>query len=71
VKIPWQGTAKPTQAGDTMGFYFGLSTQDTAGAGREEYASLPVTLFAGTSACPSVLPLPWCDNRAWCHPTLK
>lgn len=71
VKLPWQGTAKPTQAGDTMGFYFGLSTQDTAGVGREEYASLPVTTFAGASSCPIAPPLPWCDDRAWCHPTLK
>ena len=54
-----------------MGFYFGLSTQDTAGVGREEYASLPVTTFAGASSCPIPPPLPWCDDRAWCHPTLK
>jgi hypothetical protein len=70
VQIPWQGTAKPTQAGDTMGFYFGLSTQDTAGVGREEYASLPVVAVSG-STCPTSPPLPWCDDRTWCHPTLK
>ena len=70
VQLPWAGTAKPTQAGDTMGFYFGLSTQDTVGVGREEYASLPVPAVSG-STCPVSPPLPWCDDRTWCHPTLK
>jgi hypothetical protein len=70
VQLPWQGTAKPTQPGDTMGFSFGLSTSDTVGAGREEYAGLPVAAVTG-STCPTTLPLPWCDGRTWCHPTLQ
>jgi len=70
LQLPWAGTAKPTMAGDTMGFYFGLSTQDTPGVGREEYASLPVPAVAG-STCPISPPLPWCDDRTWCHPILE
>jgi hypothetical protein len=70
VKLPWQGTAKPTGAGDKMGFYFGLSAQNTAGVGREEYASLPVPAVTG-GTCPTAPALPWCDDRTWCKPTLK
>jgi hypothetical protein len=70
VQLPWPGTAKPSQAGDTIGFYFGLSAQDNASVGREEYASLPVVAVSG-STCPSSPPLPWCDGRTWCHPTVK
>ena len=70
LRLPWAGTAKPTMAGDTMAFYFGLSTQDTVGVGREEYASLPVPAVAG-STCPVSPPLPWCDDRTWCRPTVE
>ena len=57
VQLPWAGTATPTMAGDTMGFYFGLSAQDTPGVGREEFASLPVPAVSGST----------CPHRRRCH----
>jgi hypothetical protein len=70
VQLPWAGTAIPAGAGATLGFHLGLSTQDTDGVGREEYASLPVPGLAG-STCPQGHAMPWCDERAWCSPTAQ
>jgi hypothetical protein len=77
--LPWSrisaadASAIGPGAGQTIGFMFGVDYRDReAGAPYQpEYQlTIPLHAVSDTSPCPNAQPIPSCDDRTWCTPTL-
>jgi hypothetical protein len=76
--IPWtlvvaSHEATPT-AGSSIGFDFGVDYRwrgIDAGTNEPEYQLLLSLRSVGSTPCPTTTPIPSCDDRLWCTPTLS